>query len=464
MALDILSAARATAENDAYARHRMNAPGSDGAAPSRPNAAGVSGWRASCATSPEEDAGLRVVRFFNTYEPVTDFYRDLIPALRAAGMPCEIVISSASYRRGRGSLSESVPAGVQVIPSGVAHADSRLKKMAVVASYTLGASLRGLFGRTHRINFFLTQPPLFSMFGPALRSVRAQSYCCLVMDLYPHVLAADGAMSESSLAFRLLRRLALDALSGADRVFAIGRCMRDRLIAEGVPSGKITVVHNWANELAITPVPHDRNPLRERYRLKGELVVLYSGNMGVAHHFDSILGVARRLRGRSDIRFLFLGDGFRRNEVERARRDGQLDNITVDGLQPSELLAYSQSLGDIHFVCLRPQFTGLMVPSKAYSALAAGRPILYEGAAEGEIARMVSEENIGAAVPLGDVDAMTSFVVNMADDRDRCARLGARARALAVGRFGRQASLDLYCDHLSRLADRSAAPPALSTS
>jgi glycosyltransferase involved in cell wall biosynthesis len=230
--------------------------------------------------------------------------------------------------------------------------------------------------------------------------------------------------------------------------------MRDRLIDEGVAADRITVVHNWANELAISPVPHHRNPLRERYGLKDELVVLYSGNMGVAHYFESILEVARRLRDRRDIRFLFLGAGSRRKEVERVQREQRLDNVTVDGLQPAEMLSYSQSLGDVHFVCLRTQFTGLMVPSKAYSALAAGRPILYEGAAEGEIARMVSEESIGTVVPLGDIEAMTAFVMSMADDRDRCTKLGERARALAEGRFGRQASLDLYCDHLSRLAVR----------
>jgi glycosyltransferase involved in cell wall biosynthesis len=395
-----------------------------------------------------------VVRFFNTYEPVTDFYRDLVPALAAAGMPSEIVVSSASYRQGRGSLSESLSAGVLFIPSGVSHADSRWKKMAVPVSYTIGAGLHGLFGCKDRINFFLTQPPLFSMFGPALRRLRGQSYCCLIMDLYPHVLAADGAMSERSAGFRVLRRLASAALCGADQVFAIGRCMRDRLIDEGVAADRITVVHNWANELAISPVPHHRNPLRERYGLKDELVVLYSGNMGVAHYFDSIIEVARRLRDRRDIRFLFLGAGSRRKEVERVQREQRLDNVTLDGLQPAEMLSYSQSLGDVHFVCLRTQFTGLMVPSKAYSALAAGRPILYEGAAEGEIARMVNEENIGTVVPLGDIEAMTAFVVGMADDRDRCTKLGERARALAEGRFGRQASLDLYCDHLSRLAAR----------
>jgi len=405
---------------------------------------------------------MPLIRFLNTYEPVTEFYRGLAPALARAGLRSHVVISGADYRGGRSSLVEALaPAGgVTHVPAGVRIADTRLKKLVVLMTYSFGAVLLSLFGRPPALNFFLSQPPLFAAWGRVLRTLRGTPYCCLVMDLYPHVLAASNVMREISWGYRLLRRLMIGTLAAADTVFVIGRCMRDRLIQEGVPADRIVVTPNWANEEVIRPVPRADNALARSFGIGDEFVVLYSGNMGIAHEFGTVLAAAERLLGERDIRFLFLGEGARRPEVEREVARKGLTNVTVGPLQPAASMSESQSLGDVHFVSMKAAFTGLLVPSKAYSALAAGRPLLYEGAADGEVARLIAEHGLGHVVSPGDVEAMVTAIRAMAADRSSTERAGAHARALGVGALGQAAAVERYVQALTALLRAPAPGPA----
>lgn len=395
---------------------------------------------------------MKAIRFLNTYEPVTDFYRDLLPILSSNKVCCEVVVSSAQYRIGRQALHASMlgeHARVRRIAAGVAHANNRIKKILVLVSFTFGALVLGLFGSQVSLNFFLTQPPLFAVTGRLFRRLRGQRYCCLVMDMYPQVLEANGILHSDNFMYRCFQRMTRSALRGADVVFVIGRCMRERLMAEQVDADRIIVVHNWANEQRIYPVPRSENPLSQKFGITDEFVVLYSGNMGIAHSFDTILTVARQLKSRLDIRFIFMGEGVRRADVLHEVESSGLTNVMVGDLQPESLLAFSQSLGDVHFVCLKKEFTGLVVPSKAYSTLAAGRAIIYEGSQTGEIALMISEENIGSVIHPGDVGALEHAIVSLADDRADCKAKGQRARDLALGKYGRDAAVNRYVDALS---------------
>jgi glycosyltransferase involved in cell wall biosynthesis len=171
---------------------------------------------------------------------------------------------------------------------------------------------------------------------------------------------------------------------------------------------------------------------------------MYSGNMGVAHHFDDILEVARRRRDDPRLVFAFIGDGMRRTEVEAFRERHRLENICLLPYQSADRLALSLGAGDVHFVSLREGFEGLVVPSKSYGIMAAARPILYQGGRSGEIAKMILEHGIGEVVAEGDADALERVIATLSDDPIRTARLGCRAREVLQRHYSRDAALDHY--------------------
>lgn len=400
-----------------------------------------------------------MIRILNTYEPVTTIYRDLLPALAARGLKVEVVVSATEYREGRGSLEAALDhPNVEVvrIPSGLSVARGRAAKLWVIVTYVIGAALRSLLGPRAAITLFLTQPPLFSLWGLVLRALRNGRYGTLVMDLYPDVAIRDGLLDPDGSVARVLLALSRQSLRSADPVIVIGRCMAQRLLERGVSPDRIHVVHNWADERKICAVARDLNRLRAEWGLGDRFTIMYSGNMGTSHRFDEILEVAARLRDRDDIRFVFVGGGVRRREIERAIAERELTNVLLLPFQPLDRLGESLSVGDVHYISLREGFEGLVVPSKAYGVLAAGRPIIYQGGLDAEIGLMVAEESIGVQLAPGDVDGLEQAVLTYARDQARLQAEGERARALATGHYGRATAIDRYAETLS--PNRSQSP------
>lgn len=381
------------------------------------------------------------LRFFNTFEPVIPLFGLLLPHLERAGHEAEAWIADREYR----SAGSSGGFRARVIPTwSVPRRDRSPRKAFVHLSYAVAAALRSLFGRGVDCNVFLTQPPLFPTWARILRGLRRQPYCIILMDLYPWVAVEAGVMRRGAVATRLAEALARAALRGADRVIVIGRCMARRARELGVAPERIHLIRNWADTDTVRPVPRADNRMLARHGLEGRFVVMYSGNLGVSHEFRELLAVAERLRNQPDLLFLLVGDGSRRKEVEGEARRRDLANVMLLPFQPYEELGETLSMGDVHFVSLRPGFEGLVVPSKAYGVLAAGRPIVYEGSREGEIARMIEEEDVGVVVDPGDADGLAAAILRARDEPAWTKEAGERARRVAEGRYSAARALLCY--------------------
>lgn len=394
------------------------------------------------------------LRFFNTYEPVTTFYRDLLPYLSNRRIASEVLISAAEYRQGRREmLSESFPnpiIQVQHLPALGVQPTGQFRNAFVMLTYVLGSMWITLFGAAADVNFFLTQPPLFSLWGWVLRKLRNQAYICLVMDIYPDVAVMDGMLPPNNIFTRLLIRLSRFALQRADAVIVIGRYMAELVEAMGVTAGKIHLIPNWANPEVVYPIPQSENRLCQELGLKGKFLVLYSGNMGVSHEFDELLEVIRRCQDEEGLHFVFIGGGRRRKEIENFIAVHHLQNVSLLPFQPLERLAESLSLGDVHFVSLREGFEGLVVPSKVYGALTAGRAVIYQGDSKGEIARMIQEEGMGVVVPPRTPGQLEQVIRNYMRFPDRARQQGLAAHRLTQGKYAASTILEQYFKVISK--------------
>lgn len=398
--------------------------------------------------SDEQMVGGNAVRFYSSFEPVTGLYREMATALAARRWKLEFVLSAAEYAKGRNSLEEVVEetgARVVRIPSFIRYRRTTMGRLVVSATYAVGALAWALSRRSGAVNIYLTQPPLYLAVIPLVKFFRKGRYICIINDLYPHVAAAGGYAREGSWGFRIMRRMVVRALQRTDVVIAIGRCMRDRLIREGVDEDHIRIIENWTDATKVYPVPRSENPLAEKLGIKNEFVVLYSGNMGIAHEFDTLMDVMEELRGQP-IRCVMIGEGAKKKTVEARVRERGLTNVTLEPYLAEDWLKYSQSLGDVHFISLKPEFTGLIVPSKTYSAMAAGRPVIYEGSADGEIARMIAKHQLGSVIAPGDRRSLKQAILGLAKQRSLGEEMGRRARVLAESGYGKASALAKYVD------------------
>jgi glycosyltransferase involved in cell wall biosynthesis len=244
-----------------------------------------------------------------------------------------------------------------------------------------------------------TDPPMLKVLGPVLGKLTGAATIHWAQDLYPEVAEALDVIPTKGWLANTMRSLSTWALHGHDHIVAVGRCMKRRIEARSIAPGKISVIPNWAPD-TVHPVPHEQNAFRRAQGWQGKTVVMYSGNMGLAHPFDIILDAAEQLRDeRPDMVFAFVGEGPRKAWIADQVAARRLSNVRLLPFQSKERLAESLSAADVHLVTMQPEVEGLVVPSKVYGVLAAGRPCVFLGPEGSEAAQRIRELNAGTVLP-----------------------------------------------------------------
>lgn len=246
----------------------------------------------------------------------------------------------------------------------------------------------------------MTDPPLLSVVA-ALASRRVVNW---VQDLFPEVAEALG------IRLPLLKRMRDWSLCRAKVNVVLGDLMAAR-----VP--KAVVIHNWA-DAALTPIA----------RPQREFTIGYSGNLGRAHDFETIIGAMKRV---PSVKFVFTGGGAQLDTVKSAAPS----NAEFRTYVPREQLSESLSSVDAHFVSLKPSLEGLIVPSKFYGILAVARPVIFIGAHDGELGRLIEAYRCGVVVEPGDVEGLVRAIEMLAREREQSAQMGLRGRELYLHRF-----------------------------
>jgi glycosyltransferase involved in cell wall biosynthesis len=274
-----------------------------------------------------------------------------------------------------------------------------------------------------------TDPPMLSVTLALPLRLKGARLVNWLHDLFPEValeLGVPGAGRFGSIALRLRDW----SLARAERNVAPIEAMTRLLGRRGIPARTLTTIRHWADGDGIRPVRREDNALRKEWGLTDKFVVGYSGNFGRAHEFDTILAAAERLKDRADIRFLFIGNGHKRAAVERWIQDHGLDNVVFQAFQPRERLAESLGAADAHLVSLLPPLEPCIIPSKFYGILAAGRPTLFVGDPDGEVARAVAHGDCGHAVAIGDAEGLARHILALQQAPATCDRMAANARRL----------------------------------
>lgn len=262
-----------------------------------------------------------------------------------------------------------------------------------------------------------TDPPLISVVAGLIAKLKGAHLINWLQDLFPEVAAELGIKLARGVPYRLLKALRNRTLRQAKINIAIGELMAQRLRNEGIPDKQITVIHNWADETQLRPIPHDQNPLRSDWGLQDKFVIGYSGNLGRGHDFSTILNAAEALKKRDDIVFLFIGGGAQLPIVQEECQAKGLKNVMFKPYQPREKLSESLSVADVHLISLKPELEGLIVPSKFYGILAVGRPIIFIGARDGELAQIIEKHQCGRNSAQFAVDELVDAISNMIQNK-----------------------------------------------
>ena len=305
-------------------------------------------------------------------------------------------------------------------------------------AYLFGAFWAALRGTRPDLIVAMTDPPVTVAVVALAAMLRGTRAVYWVQDVYPQIAAELGVVRRGSVAYRASLAVARWAHARCAAVITQGPMMTRVLVANRAPAARTRHVANWADADAITPVAPADNPFIAAHGLTGQFVVLYSGNAGRGHTFDALIEAMDRLRDERDISFVFIGGGQQLPAIraEAARR--QLPNVTFMDYVPRAALAHSLSAANVSVVTERPEVAGLLLPSKTFGIMASGRPILFIGAGESDVATVVREANAGVIVAPDDADGVVTALRRLRSDAALTAALGANGRAAAVVRHARR--------------------------
>lgn len=339
-------------------------------------------------------------------------------------------------------------------PLGQARPLPRLANTAWMTAAWLARSLP--LGRFDAI--VIGSDPAFAV-ALALALRRTQPRAAIVhwcFDLYPEAIVAEGL--NLPLLEAPARALMAAAYRVCDALVDLGPKMRERL--EAYPSAaRRETLPPWALTEADVPAPTDE-PTRVELFPGAELALLYSGTMGRAHEFEPFLRLARACRARSGdaIALSFAARGNRHEELRRAV--GPADsNVRFAPFADEATLPRRLAAADLHLASVRQEWAGVVVPSKFFASLGIGRPILYAGPTDSEMARWIAEHDVGLHLRDDNVDAVADRLDALR--RDRAALTRWRENALAVYRrqWSKQVTNDRWDELLRELVRQRAEGP-----
>jgi colanic acid biosynthesis glycosyl transferase WcaI len=387
--------------------------------------------------------------FFPDHSATSQILSDLAFHLAEAGNDIQVITSQQRYDDSRAGLpaSEQIR-GVTVhrVPTTRFGRSNLVGRGFDYASFyaSLWRAVNRIAGRGD-ILVAKTDPPMLGALAMHAAKRRHAHLVNWLQDLYPEVAMRLGVpLMKGSLGLALTR-IRDTSLRSATANVVIGERMAAKLRERGIPADRIHVIPNWCDDTAIHPAPEKNNPLRNAWGLGGKFVVGYSGNLGRAHEFETILDAARRLWADTSIIFLIIGGGHFVEAFSRRVREIHLEQkFRFLPYQDQATLNFSLGVPDLHWISLKPELEGLIVPSKFYSIAAVARPMVVIAASDGELATLVARHNCGYVVEPGESGELAELLKRLSQDSSELATMGGAARNMLDTRFSRQQAFDKW--------------------
>jgi len=268
----------------------------------------------------------------------------------------------------------------------------------------------------------MTDPPVAGIAGALLARLAGRPLVYNIRDMYPDMAIGGDIVSRNAWVERW-ERMHRRALQQAARIIVLGDDMRDRILAKGVRPENVVVVRDGASSPDAMPDLSD--PVVQEIRSGFPFVALHAGNLGFYGAWDTMLKAAEIL-GNESTGLVFVGDGANRAGLEVSA--ASLKNVRFLSFRPVAEVPHVMVAGDLHIITVKRGLEGVVVPSKLYSTLAAGRPVLVIASQESDAARIVTAAGCGMVADPDDPGAVAAAIRELRSDPARLAEMARRAR------------------------------------
>ena len=318
------------------------------------------------------------------------------------------------------------------------------------------AYLHHLIWDKYDVAFIDSTPPIQGLKLPIVRLFRKCPVVYNAQDLFPDTLSGTGLAKKGGLLWKIGSWVARVTFNNTDKIIAISEDIKRTLVEEkGIPADKVVVVYNWVDSDAVVPIAKEENPLFEEFGLNREKFhVVYAGNLGNAQNINIVVDAAARLRDNENVEFVVFGSGGLESDIRARIETEGLKNLRLLPLQPVERVKYVYSLGDVCLVSCKEGLGGSAMPSKTWSILSCGRPVLANFD-EGELQMILTKNQLGVFTKAGDLEGFVEAISQLAAEPEKCEKMGARGRQFILDNLTKDAGTRKYAEVLRSVCKKA---------
>ena len=316
------------------------------------------------------------------------------------------------------------------------------------------AYLHHLLWDKYDVAFIDSTPPIQGLKLPIVRLFRKCPVVYNAQDLFPDTLSGTGLTKKGGLLWKIGSWVARVTFNNTDKIIAISEDIKRTLVEEkGIPADKVVVVYNWVDSDAVVPIKKEENPLFEKFGLsRDKFHVVYAGNLGNAQNINIVVDAAARLRDNEDVEFVVFGSGGLENDIRTRIEAEGLKNLRLLPLQPVERVKYVYSLGDVCLVSCKEGLGGSAMPSKTWSILSCGRPVLANFD-EGELQMILTKNDLGVFTKAGDLEGFVKAIRQLSNEPEKCAEMGVHGRQFILDNLTKDVGTRKYAEVLREVAN-----------
>jgi colanic acid biosynthesis glycosyl transferase WcaI len=383
----------------------------------------------------------------------------IVTELGALGHRLEVFTSLPWYRElriepayaGRLMRHEDTPWGriTRVYPFPTSDKRKLVRRAASFAGYSGLLAAAGTRGPRADAVLAVSPPLTLGLTGWAVARARRAPLIFNIQDVFPDVAVELGMLTNEWL-IAASRRLERFCYERADAVTVLSGDLKQNVAAK--TGTLVRVIPNFVDTDVVSPSERE-NSYRKEFGLEGKIVVMYAGNIGLSQSLDLVLEAASALSYEPDLVFVINGDGAERAALESKARG--MSNVRFVDMQPFERVSEVYNAADIQLVPLKKGLARSSFPSKTYSILAVGRPLVASVDEGSEIQRVVEQSGAGIAVPPEDPEQFTKAIRRLLDAPDDARRMGEAGREFVEGLASPAAVARSYEELFQELAARS---------
>jgi len=323
-------------------------------------------------------------------------------------------------------------------------------------SFTFAIALRFRELRKYKSVIVYSNPPVLPLIAALADKFFNTKVVFVSYDIYPEMAHVTNSISENGIISKMMKYVNEIVFKHVTKVVAISNEMKAYLLnnRSALSEQQIEVIPNWYEDKGLSNTRDSlNNELFSSIKKNGNLVVSYFGNLGICQDLDTILDAILQLKEDSNVQFVFAGHGNKMKMLKSIVEKEALNNVTVFDFLHGQDFQDALNISDCFLVSLAEGVTGLGVPSKTYSYMMAGKPVIAIMGEDSDIARDLKDNNAGYSMQVGESSKLVSVIKELRDDEDKRKYKGENCRNIFLEKYKKEKCTQQYVEMMNRILE-----------